>query len=65
MGAWDDLDREAGSGNYYRCNIGDSGVVQVLECLDVFTKEWPDGKAERMVKFRILDHDDHVDGAPA
>lgn len=55
---WNDFEKEATSGAWVKLNVGMSAELVVLELVEFFTKEWDDGKNERMVRFKVIDASD-------
>ena len=59
---WNDFEKEAASGAWVKLNVGMSAELVVLELVEFFTKEWDDGKTERMVRFKVIDASDPAGG---
>ena len=55
---WNDFEKEASSGSWVKLNVGMSAELVILELVEFFTKEWDDGKTERMVRFKVIDASD-------
>ena len=56
--SWNDFEKEASSGAWVKLNVGMSAELVILELVEFFTKEWDDGKTERMVRFKVIDASD-------
>ena len=56
--SWSDFEKESSSGSWVKLNVGMSAELVVLELVEFFTKEWDDGKTDRMVRFRVIDASD-------
>ena len=46
--SWSDFEKESSSGSWVKLNVGMSAELVVLELVEFFTKEWDDGKTDRM-----------------
>jgi len=53
--SWSDFEKEASSGAWVKLNVGMSAELVILELVEFFTKEWDDGKTDRMVRFKVID----------